>query len=233
MPLKANAPRTRCVSCEPAPVVLRTRVGFTVIELLIAALVMSVILLATTGLLVQSNQAYRVNELASERQQEIEAAVKILSYDLALAGYRGTTSAAFGENVFTDATVEVEKGGAAAAGSDKLIVRYFEDTDRLFGGQDTCGTPCVVTYDVDDEGGVLLLYRREGTSEERGIVQEVRSFVVRQYITRAGKRCPFVGADPEKCPPFPEDLAALNVEITFTDGGVWRFPVGVSNPQSP
>ena len=231
MPLKA--PPTRRASCEPVPVVLRSRAGFTIIELLIAALVMSVILLAATGLLVQSNQAYRVNELASERQQEIEAAVKILSYDLALAGYRGTTPAAYGANVFTDATVEVDKGGATATGSDKLIVRYFEDTGRLFGGQDTCGTPCIVTYDVDDEDGVLLLYRQEGTAEERGIVQEVESFIVRQYITRAGKRCPFEGADPEECPPFPEDLAALNVEITFSDGGMWRFPVGVSNPQSP
>jgi prepilin-type N-terminal cleavage/methylation domain-containing protein len=217
---------------DPSPKV-RERAGFTIIELLIASAVIAIVLGATTALLAQSYRAYQLNQQLSERQQEIEGAVKILSYDVALAGYRGNTLTDVART-FDDPTIQVFTGGASAGegASDRLVVRYFEDTDRLFGGTDACGSPCVVTYDVDDDGGTLLLYRQEGTSEERGIVQEVESFRVLQYITRAGQPCTF-GALEEGCPAFPNDLAGLNIEIRFTNGGTWRFPVGITNAQNP
>jgi len=209
----------------------RARSGFTILELLIAGAVIAIVLGATTALLARSYQAYQLNQELSERQQEIEGAVKILSYDVALAGYRGNTLADVART-FGAPTIRVFSGGATAgAGSDRLEVRYFEDTDRLFGGDDACGSPCVVTYDVDDDNGTLLLYRQEGTSEERGIVQQVESFRVLQYISRAGQTCTF-GAVEEGCPTFPENLAGLNIEIRFSDGGTWRFPVGITNTQN-
>ena len=207
------------------------RTGFTVIELLVASAVIAVVLGATTALLARSYQAYRLNQELSERQQEIEAAVKILSYDVALAGYRGTGAADM-TRTFAAPTIQVFTGGAAAAGSDRLVVRYYEDTDRLFDGGDSCGSPCVVTYDVDDQDGDVLLFREEGTAGVRGIVQQVQSFRVLQYIARGGQTCTFGDVEPG-CPPFPEDLAALNVEIRFRDGAVWRFPIGITNPQNP
>lgn len=216
---------------ETSPNPRATRAGFTLIELLIAALVIAVVLGATSALLASSYRSYRLNQQLSERQQEIEGAVKILSYDIALAGYRGATLADM-SRTFGDPTIEVGKGLATAPGSDRLVVRYFEDEDRLFGGDEVCGSPCVVTYDVDADGDVLLLYRQEGDSDERGIVQQVESFRVVEYITRAGLSCSFVSPLPT-CPPFPEDLAALNIEIRFTEGGTWRFPVGITNAQIP
>ena len=209
----------------------RLRDGFTVIELLVASAIIAIVLGATTALLVQSYQAYRLNQTLSERQQEIEGAVKILSYDVALAGYRGSTLSDMART-FGAPTIEVLKG-VSAGGSDRLIVRYFEDSGRLFSSTDSCGSPCTVTFDVDEEEGVRLLYRQEGGSPERGIVQEVESFQVVQYISRGGRECTFGAVVDEGCPPFPGDLAALNVQITFSDGGEWRFPVGITNTQSP
>lgn len=207
------------------------RQGFTLLELLIAAAITTIVLLAVSGLLGTSTRATAAHEVASERQQEIEAAVKILSYDLALAGYRGTDPGAFAANTFSAPTIEVLKEGATASGNDMLIIRYFEDEARLFGGADTCGSPCIVTYDVDaGEDGQLLLYRQEGSSDERGIVQEVDSFLVRTLFRRSGT--PFPLDDVTGSVAVPDDAAALNIEITFTDGTVWRFPVGLTNPQT-
>lgn len=206
--------------------------GFTVLELLLATAIVTIVLGAIAGLLATSARSTGAHEAASRRQQEIEAAVKVLSYDLALAGYRGTTPDEFVANVFSDPTVEIIKSGATAANNDRLIVRYFEDEARLFGGAETCGRPCVVTYDVDsDDTGTLLLYRQEGSSEERGIVQEVESFVIRTMFRRSGSSLSLdeIASGPVA---LPEDLAGLNVEIVFTDGTIWRFPVGLTNPQA-
>lgn len=207
--------------------------GFTVLELVIAMAVLGVILAATTGLLRTSYRANQVNEDASSRQQEIEAAVKILSYDLSLAGYRGTTEGAFSANTFTAPTLEVVRRGASDGINDRIIVRYFEDSERLYGATDTCGSPCTVLYDVGvDDEGVRLLYRRELNADEVGIVQEVESFQVLQFIRRTGPPVDVSAAASGTSVPVPADLAALNIEIRFTDGGVWRFPVGVTNPQA-
>lgn len=220
-------------SVRPRPVARptgREEEGFTLLELLLAATIVALILAAMGGLLATSSRATGAHEAASKRQQEIEAAVKILSYDLGLAGYRGTTPAEFAVNTFSDPTIEVLKSGATASGNDRLVIRYFEDTERLFGGADTCGRPCVVTYDIDSgEDGTLLLYRQEGNSEERGIVQEVDRFLVCTLFRRSGTPISLDSA-PAGSVAIPEDLAALNIEITFTDGTVWRFPVGVTNP---
>ena len=210
----------------------RIEQGFTLLEFLIAATISTVLLVAIAGLLSTSSRATGAHEAATERQQEIEAAVKILSYDLSLAGYRGTRPEQFAVNSFTEPTLEIWKSGATVARNDRLIVRYFEDTERLFDSADTCGRPCVVTYDVDEgPEGVLLLYRQEDASEERGIVQEVDSFKVRTLFRRSGTPIPLDTAS-EGSVPIPSDVAALNIEIKFTDGTVWRFPVGLTNPQN-
>ena len=202
----------------------RMQAGFTVLELLIASVIMIILLTALTGVFVSSSRAYRVTEEISNRQQEIEAAVKVLSYDLQLAGYRGTTPTEVGR-LFGAPTLVVEKNDSTT--SDRLIVRYFEDSSRLFGGQDSCGSPCVVTYEVGPgDDGVLYLFRQEGSNEEKGIVQAVELFKIKHYVRRGGEL-----VEANQGTPIPNDLAALNIEITFAEGGLWRFPVGVSNPQ--
>lgn len=203
--------------------------GFTLVELLLASAILVLILVALTSYLTTSVRAYETTEDLSDRQQEIEAAVNVLSYDLALAGYRGTTPSQQGRT-FSGPTLEVVKA-ADPADSDTLRLRYFEDDRRLFGSDPPCGTAsdCLVTYEVgpDEDGEGTFLLRREGTSTERGIVQAVEYFHVREYLDRDGS-FETITAGTE----LPDDVAGLNVEIAFTNGGLWRFPVAVSNLQS-
>lgn len=207
----------------------RRHLGFTLLELLVASAVMVILIAAAVALFVSSGRAYDVSERLSLQQQEIESAAKILSYDLSLAGYRGTTLAAL-DRSFAQPFIAVEKN--VSAGSDRIIMRYFEDDDdsRLFGAQSTCDPqPCVVRYDValaDDGSGTALLYRREGEAGDRiGIVQAVRHFRVLQYIRRVGDP-----VDIEAGTAVPDNLAAVNIEIAFENGGLWRFPVAINNP---
>lgn len=198
--------------------------GFTLLELLIASAVFAVIIGALTAYFSTSTRGMAAMEASSNRQQELEAAVNVMTYDVALAGYKGTTPDDVARS-FGASSLRVTKG-AGPAGSDRLEISYFEDGERLFGGDDTCGSPCTVTYEVDEEDGKYNLYRQEGASPERGIVQEVEHFKVIQFILRDGTQVDVVGtAD------APDQLAALNIEIAFSTGGLWRFPVGVSNKQ--
>jgi Tfp pilus assembly protein PilW len=198
--------------------------GFTVLELLIASAIFMILLGALTSYFVTSNKAMAVTETLSNRQQEVEAAVNVLSYDLGLAGYKGVTPAELART-FPAPTLAVEK--AVLGESDRLVIRYFEDSGRLYGAANTCGSPCVVTYEVDyDDKGETNLYRQEGNDPERGIVQRVDHFKVTHYILRSGS---FIEATPGSTPPV--DLAGLNIELAFATGGIWRFPVGISNVQ--
>lgn len=199
--------------------------GFTVIELLIASAIFVVIMGALTAYFVSSSRAMSVTEDLSDRQQEVEAAVNIMAYDLALAGYKGTTPTDV-SRTFTQPSLVVEKAVGGGI-SDRMIIRYFEDSHRLFGGAETCGSPCMVTYEVDSEDGETNLYRQEGSDINRGIVQRVEHFKVIQYILRDGTT-----VDITSTTPVPKDLAALNIEIAFATGGLWRFPVGLSNVQN-
>jgi len=198
--------------------------GFTVLELLIASAVFVLVVGALAAYFATSTKGMQAMESISNRQQELEAAVNVMSYDVALSGYKGTTPDDVART-FGGSTLLVEKG-VGPADSDRLRIQYFEDTSRLFGGANTCGSPCVVTYEVDEEDGRLNLYRQEGDAPERGIVQEVEHFKVIQFILRDGTQ-----VDITSTATAPSELAALNIEIAFSTGGLWRFPIGVSNKQ--
>ncbi len=198
--------------------------GFTLVELLIAGFIFALILSALTMYFANSTRGTRAMESLSNRQQELEAAVNVMSYDVALAGYKGTTPTEVARE-FTSPSLVVTKA-TGPNGSDTLQVRYFEDTDRLFGADETCGSPCVVTYEVAEDSGTANLYRQEGTDPEKGIVQEVVHFKVIQYILRDGTLVEVTSSTP-----VPSNLAALNIEIAFATGGLWRFPIGLNNEQ--
>lgn len=202
-----------------------SRGGFTIVELLIAAAIFTLVLGALTSLFVNTNRAYQVNERVTERQQDAEAAFQLLTYEISLAGYRGSCRDDYENNAFSGdgRTLIVNKGT-----SDMITVRYFED--RSFAGSDDCDDPLRVVEEQHVTFGVNTadntLYRQVGTGDELALVSNIVRLEVVHYIRRSGER---VAAEPGVA--IPEDIGALNIQITFADESVWRFPIGLNNPQ--
>lgn len=216
--------------------------GFTLVELLVASTIMVLILSALGGLFVNTNRAYRKNEEVSDRQQSADAAAQLLSYEIGLAGYRGSTDAAL-LRTFSGSTLSITKGVSATA-SDTIVVRYYEDRFTNIGEQ------LIATFDAIPVNGSYNLYRKEqnqsaidGSVSKTPAIQNINNLKVIGYVINDGREYP---KDKDKNPPFthlhikpytlasaitPYTLVAIKVELTFTDGLKKRVVIGIDNPQ--
>jgi prepilin-type N-terminal cleavage/methylation domain-containing protein len=190
--------------------------GFTLVELLVASTIMVLILSSLGSLFVSTNRAYRKNDEVSEQQQSIDTAVQLLSYDIGLAGYKGSTSASSSRKFKTLALVDTSTltiiKGASATDSDRIVVRYFED--RFADGNEQL----VVTLDAIPSGTDRNLYRRQEKQSDidtlagytppnrRPTVANVHNLKVISYIRKDGTE----GNTATK-----DTLAALKIELTF------------------
>lgn len=190
--------------------------GFTLVELLVAGTLMVVILSALGSLFVSTNRAYRVNDAVSEQQQSADAAAQLLSYEIGLAGYRGseysTTSLL---PSFSGSTFTITKG-ATPETSDKIAVQYYED-------RFTKGFVSVI-FEADKVDGIYNLYRTTGTKQPA--IENVRNLKVLRYIKKNGSEAASVIA---------AELAALKLELTFVDKSnktsTKQVIVGINNTQ--
>ncbi|MBS3966570.1 MAG: prepilin-type N-terminal cleavage/methylation domain-containing protein [Truepera sp.] len=198
---------------------MNRRSGFTLLELLIASAILIIILAALGALFASSSQAYRSNVRVTERQQEAETAIQLLIHEIGLAGYRGVGQHDADRAFSGDGRTLVITHGVSGA-PDTVQVRYFED--RFLPGER------LVTFGINAESRTI--FRREGTGEPQDIAANVVDLQVIQYIRRDGIRVEVPREGP--IPPVPGNLAALNLEITFVDGSLWRFPIGLNNPQT-
>lgn len=208
--------------------------GFTLIEVLIAATILALLLASTGGLLVTSLRAYQTTEEVTQRTQDVEAAVRVISYDLQLAGLRGLSASELddsGRDFGGNPTLAIVKG-ATAETPDRLTIRYYESDDRLYGADDPCADYCEVTFRIgqaDDGTSVLFRIQDDGSSEEEtGIIRDMNNLKVLGFLTRAGAT---VNADLGAEAPV-ASMTAINLELTLANGEVWRFPVAVPNRQS-
>ncbi len=211
--------------------------GFTLLELLIASVIMVTILGALSGLFVSSSKAYRVNDKASTLQQSADAAGELLSYEIGLAGYKGSTNAA-GSRKFTTlglvptSTLTIVKGSSATA-SDTITVRYFED--RFISTVEP--EQLVITLNAVPSGTDRNLYRRYETQkaidtppytqpDRRSAVEDVYNLKVLKYVKKNGSEVTSLTN--------PDDLVALRLEFTLMiDGKTTKqqVVVGLKNPQ--
>lgn len=113
--------------------------GFTIVELLVASVIMVIILGALGGLFLSTSKAYRANDKVSALQQNADAAGQLLSYEVELAGYRGSdnstngfssrtfsTPILFGAASIPATTLRIT-ANAALATPDNIAVSYYED----------------------------------------------------------------------------------------------------------
>ena len=195
---------------------MRRNSGFTLIEMLITMVILAVIMSVLMIMLSSTSRTYKTNEDLSQQQEASEAAQQLLTYELALAGYKGTDGVA--RTFSSPGNTLVVTKGAAANQPDTVAVRYFEDRFT------TTATERYVVFSLDKTAKTLTRTENGGTAAV--MADKVTNFKVIQYITRTGTK---IEATPGT--PVPNNLAALNLELEFEPGRVWRFPVGLNNAQ--
>jgi Tfp pilus assembly protein PilW len=164
----------------------RTR-GVTIVELLVAATVMILIMTLVIAIFGSTTRAYTVTATATESQAVIEATKQLLSYDLSLAGYRGTAFEHYTANAFTGSTVAIEKA-ATTSESDRIALRYFEDRYGAGGAVET-----VVAY--THSGDSLLRSVNGGVAQvvTGGVGSLSASFILRDPADDLSPSNPAIG----------------------------------------
>ncbi len=199
---------------------MRTK-GFSIIELLLAAAILSVLMAILASLFNGANQSHKAIEKVAARMQEADVASQLLSYEIGLAGYRGVNQTTLSANDFGGASVlRLAIGKSSSGGSDTLTTRYYED--RYV----SATTLRSVTYSVGTSGGVSSLLRQEGSDPPYPAVYGVSKLEVLSYIARDGTR---LSATPSQAIPTNPALVALELQLSFSDGITRKFSVNLSN----
>ncbi|MGL4611868.1 MAG: PilW family protein [Trueperaceae bacterium] len=108
--------------------------GFTLVELLVGFAIMVVLLGLITNIFVSGRQSYDAIQEASDNQQTFTSAFSQMSYELSLAGYRGTDDGA-AARTFTGSVLDFTLE-ANTATPDSITIQYYEDR-WLSGGTTT------------------------------------------------------------------------------------------------
>lgn len=180
---------------------------------------MAILLSALAVLLSTTGRAYRANAKMSEAQQSAEAAVHLLKYELALAGYRGTDAgSSLAARPLGGPGIAVT---SAAGASDTVSVRYYED--RVSSSPELRRVTFSVRPDASNKN-MPTLYRQESTNEP--VVAGVATLKVLSYYARGG-------SSQTAMPPL-DGLAGLTLRLSFVDPSVRDLTVAVAlpNPQA-
>lgn len=118
--------------------------GFSLIELLIAMAVGTMVIAALSNVFVMQRKSQSVQEQVAEMQQNARAGIEMMSRDLRIAGYDPGGSAT--------------TAGIAAAASSSVTFR--QDLD---GNGDTSGTDESITYSLYTESGIQKIGRNTGS----------------------------------------------------------------------
>ncbi len=202
---------------------------------------MVTILGALSSLFMSASRAYRVNDKASTLQQSANAAGELLSYEIGLAGYKGSTDTASttsrefktsGLVPVPTSTLTVIKGATTSA-SDTIIVRYFED--RFIDTADV--KQVVITLNAVPSGTDHNLYRKQEEQDSIGTagyapnrqstVEDVHNLKVLKYIKKDGSEVTSLANA--------EDLAGLRLEFTLKIDNKetkQQVVIGLNNPQN-
>jgi prepilin-type N-terminal cleavage/methylation domain-containing protein len=194
--------------------------GFTLVELLIGMGIMVVVLSLVGAIFGSTASAYTVTAVAHEQHALSEATKQMLTYDLALAGYRGTSFDAYATNAFTGPTIAIVKGTSSTS-SDTVAVRYFEDRYGSTGATET-----IARY--TQHGGALLRSVDGGADQvvAEGIDRLTAAFILLDPTAAMSTSNPAIGATlrlerPGRAP----DIHAVtfanaqNASLTYTPPG--------------
>lgn len=196
---------------------MRRSHGLTILELLIATAVLTVVLLTLSQLFLSTRVSYEVSEDVSAQRQNVETAAQILKYDLSLAGYRSIDGGALGRS-FT-CTFAFTPGPSGAP--DEISAWYYED--RYVAAPELKA----VRFYLD---GDALMREENGTAAE--VVSGLEDLQFIAWHNRSIQT--FGGGYLEYAPPSTasqDDFAGYQLMLTFAGGEQEVVSVALPNPQ--
>jgi type IV pilus assembly protein PilW len=114
---------------------IRTTQGFSLIEMLIAMAVSSLLMAAVTSLFINQRRIYAVREQVAEMQQDVRAGMDFMVRELTMAGYDPTSNAG---------------AGIVAAAPDTIRFTMDLDGDQVINAANE--TVTYALYDADGDG---------------------------------------------------------------------------------
>lgn len=185
----------------------RARAGLTVLELLLAAVVLGVLLTLLAGLLQSTRRAYDANEQLSFEQQAVEAATELLRYELGLAGYRGADAACMTRDFGGLPALELSPG------RDQITIRFFEDR---FKSEPKLNE---VAFKIKSNGKALV--RNSNGSYFQEAAQGITGLEVTEFVLHDSSLS-------AQLPPL-DKLAGLTVRLSFASGAQRDIPITFQN----
>ena len=186
---------------------MKQRSGFTLIELLLAAAIMGIILSALGFLFSSTIRANQANTRVAESQQNAEAAIQLLKYEISLAGYRGTDINSKPINrPFTGSTLTVTPESTTR---DRVSVQFYDD--RPEGAVTNTDNPAqrTITFGINGNSELTRQDSAASPSTAEPVVEGVTGLKVINYVLASGGTSPTM--------PAPADLRGITLRLTFSN----------------
>jgi len=192
------------------------RHGFTILELLLAGAILSVMLAALGALFAGTSRAYSTNEAVSADISQLRGAIQSLRHDVGLAGYCGVTADC--PALADPLSIEIAATGAPCRAIEGLHLMYVED--RFTGGASATRT---VSFRLT--GGQLE--RRQDAGAFVAIADGIHGFDFCGYRARSDADGALRFTRPD-----PGDLLSVELRLRYQRAGsidTERFAVAAPN----
>ena len=189
-----------------APDVLKEKRGFSLIELLVVLVIISVISLAIYGTFSISSRSYATQRVTADIQQSVRAAMEVMLQDIRAAGLDPAASGNFG--------IEVAEASKLRFTSDSIDVGAGDFNGIL---DDTNSER--ITYELQGTQLNQILYETTPSENSQPLISEVRNLTF-TYFDADGSD---LGSP---VPPLQlEDIRTINVSITVEEPAGRDTPV--------
>ncbi len=182
---------------------MRTKAGLTLVELLIAGMILVVLLSLLAGTMRTTGRAYRATQTITETSGRLRSVIQALQYDLSMAGFKG-----FGDGIseraieipvsFTWGSAGTEEDGRSIAG---LVTTYYETRFTESGDLQKH----VVSYQIEDGE---IRRRINGQTDWRTLAHGIEGLQLIAYERSSGRS---LSANQ----PPPDDLVGFRLNILY------------------
>lgn len=196
--------------------------GFTLVELLVAMSIMLILLTAMASMMRTTTQAYQTENETTNARQNQESAQEVLTYEISLAGYRGTLRTDYdaSASVATDPfTITPNTTG----GSDQISIKYFEN--HVYGTEAKAVKTVILSINTQTN----MLLRSQNGATAQPVAANVKRLKVARYLIAGTTTTDCASACTAKPP---TGTTGVVLSVTFTDNSVKRIPISFTNPVS-